>query len=108
MSSAIRSVTDETFAAEVLTSTRPVLVDYWAEWCVHCKQMEPALAAVAERHAGRLAVVKMDVDTNPITHARYGVRSCPTLMVFRGGEAVATNVGALTPARLEEFVEGAL
>lgn len=108
MSSAISNVTDESFAGDVLASPRPVLVDYRAEWCVHCKQMEPALTAIAKRHAGRLNIVKMDVDANPITHARYGVRSCPTLMIFRGGEVVATTVGALPAGRLEEFVEGAL
>jgi thioredoxin 1 len=108
VSCAIKNVSDESFAADVLASPHPVLVDYWAEWCVHCKQMEPALAAIAERRAGRLSIVKMDVDANPITHARYGVRSCPTLMIFHGGEVVATTVGALSAERLEEFVEGAL
>ena len=108
MSCAIGNVNDESFAADVLASPCAVLVDYWAEWCVHCKQMEPALTAIAERHAGQLNIVKMDVDANPITHARYGVRSCPTLMIFRGGEVVATMVGALSAGRLEEFVEGAL
>jgi thioredoxin 1 len=108
VSHAISSVTDEPFAADVLASPHPVLVDYWAEWCVHCKQMEPVLKAIAERHAGQLSIFKMDVDANPITHARYGVRSCPTLMIFRGGEVVAATVGALSAQRLEEFVEGTL
>jgi thioredoxin 1 len=70
VSSAISSVTDDSFEAEVLASPHPVLVDFWGEWCVHCKQMEPALASLAERHAGRLSIAKMDVDANPITHAR--------------------------------------
>ena len=108
MNTEIKHITDVTFDADVLGAQLPVLVDYWAEWCVPCKQMAPALEAVAERYADRLAVAKMDVDANPNTHVRYGVRSCPTLMIFRGGEVVATNVGVLTPPRLEAFIEAAL
>ena len=107
MQNALTAVSDASFAGEVLASPVPVLVEFWGEWCAPCKQVEPALAAAAERYGGRLRIVRMDVDANPVTHARYGVRSCPTLLVFRGGEVVDSSVGAPTPAKLEAFVESA-
>ncbi len=87
-------VTDANFATEVLASDRPVLVDFWAEWCPPCKAMEPAIDELAETLAASVKIVKLDVDSNPGITVRYNVRSMPTLMVFRNGEPVDLKVGA--------------
>jgi thioredoxin 1 len=94
------SVTDETFAEEVLRSDVPVLVDFTASWCPPCRMIAPVLEAVAEEQAGRLKVVQLDVDADPATAAAYGVLSMPTLMVFRAGEPVKSMVGARPKRRL--------
>ncbi|WP_380280307.1 thioredoxin [Kitasatospora purpeofusca] len=96
----VATVTDETFAAEVLAAEGPVLVDFTADWCPPCRQMVPVLADIAREEAHRLTVVSLDVDHNPQTQAAYGVLSMPTLMVFRGGEPVKSVVGARAKARL--------
>ncbi|MFB7473875.1 thioredoxin [Kitasatospora sp. NPDC056184] len=96
----VATVTDETFAAEVLAAEGPVLVDFTADWCPPCRQMVPVLAEIAREQADRLTVVSLDVDHNPETQAAYGVLSMPTLMVFRGGEPVKSVVGARAKARL--------
>jgi thioredoxin 1 len=96
----VTSVTDETFAEEVLQSDVPVLVDFTASWCPPCRMIAPVLEAVAEEQAGRLKVVQLDVDTDPATAAAYGVLSMPTLMVFRAGEPVKSMVGARPKRRL--------
>ncbi|MDX6327937.1 MAG: thioredoxin 1 [Streptomycetaceae bacterium] len=96
----VMSVTDETFAEEVLRSDVPVLVDFTASWCPPCRMIAPVLEAVAEEQAGRLKVVQLDVDTDPATAAAYGVLSMPTLMVFRAGEPVKSMVGARPKRRL--------
>ncbi len=96
----VTTVTDETFAAEVLAAEGPVLVDFTADWCPPCRQMVPVLADIAREEAHRLTVVSLDVDRNPETQAAYGVLSMPTLMVFRGGEPVKSVVGARAKARL--------
>ena len=105
MTNATRDVTDETFAAEVLNSTEPVLVDFWAQWCTPCKLVSPLVTDSAQTYSGRLKVVKLDIDANPKATSAYRVRSIPTLMVFKAGAPVATQVGALSKAQLASFVE---
>ena len=104
----ISHVTDATFDPEVLKSDTPVLVDYWAEWCGPCKMIAPILDEVSKDYGGRLQVAKMNVDDNREVPARYGIRGIPTLMLFKGGEAAATKVGALSKAQLTAFLDGHL
>jgi thioredoxin 1 len=94
-------VTDSTFDEEVLNSDKPVLVDFWAEWCGPCRQIAPSLEAIATEHAEQLTVVKLNIDENPVTAAKYGVMSIPTLNVYKGGEVVKTIVGAKPKAAIE-------
>ena len=89
------NVSDTTFEQEVLKSSEPVLVDFFAEWCGPCKAMAPALDAVASEMKGKLKVVKLDVDKNPNVTTKYGIRAMPTLMIFKGGQVAAQHVGAL-------------
>ncbi|MFE6763535.1 thioredoxin [Streptomyces sp. NPDC057689] len=104
----VDEVTDETFDAEVLGETRPVLVEFTADWCGPCRQLAPVLGAVAEEERERLRVVQIDVDRNPGISARYGVLSMPTLMVFRAGEPVKSMVGARPKRRLLQELEDVL
>jgi thioredoxin 1 len=105
MSNAIAKVTDATFETEVLGSPLPVLVDYWAEWCGPCKMIAPMLEESAASYAGRLSLAKLNVDENPKAPSRFHIRSIPTLMLFKGGQPVATKVGALSKSQLAAFIE---
>jgi len=91
---ATRAVTDATFEDEVLKSERPVVVDYWAEWCGPCRQVSPVLEEIASEHADKIDVVKLNVDDNPVTSQKYRILNIPTLSVFKGGEVVKEIVGA--------------
>ncbi|MFG1495837.1 thioredoxin TrxA [Saccharospirillum sp. HFRX-1] len=108
MSEQIKNVTDDSFESEVLGSDKPVLVDYWAEWCGPCKMIAPVLEEVADEYAEQLDVAKLNIDDNPNTPPKFGIRGIPTLMMFRGGEVVATKVGALSKTQLIEFIQGNL
>jgi thioredoxin 1 len=105
MSEGVKTVTDQSFEAEVIQSSRPVLVDYWAEWCGPCKMIGPLVDASATEYSDRLTVAKLNVDENPTTATRYRVRSIPTLMVFKDGNPVAVHVGSLSKGQLDAFLE---
>ena len=108
MSDNIVHVTDDSFEAEVLQSEHPVLVDYWAEWCGPCKMIAPILEEVSGDYAGRLKVCKLNIDENPSTPPKYGIRGIPTLMLFKSGAVEATKVGALSKSQLSAFLDGNL
>lgn len=108
MSEHILHVTDDSFETDVLQSTQPVLVDYWADWCGPCKMIAPILDEVARDYAGRLKVAKLNIDDNQKTPASYGIRGIPTLMIFKNGNVEATKVGALSKSQLAAFIDSAL
>ena len=108
MSDSIVHVTDASFEDEVLKCTQPVLVDYWADWCGPCKMIAPVLDEIAAEFLGRLKVVKLNIDENPATPPRYGIRGIPTLMLFRDGEVEATKVGAVSKSQLTAFLNSNL
>ena len=102
------AVSDSTFEQEVLKSTEPVLVDFFAEWCGPCKAMAPALEQVAQEMAGKVKVVKLDVDRNPTVTGKYGIRAMPTLMLFKNGQVAAQHTGALVQKKkLEDWINSA-
>lgn len=108
MSEAISHITDSTFEQEVLQSEQPVLVDYWAQWCGPCKMVAPILDEIAVEYQDKLKVAKLNVDDNPDTPPKYGVRGIPTLMIFKNGNAEATKVGALSKSQLTAFIDQSL
>ena len=103
-----KQVSDDSFDADVLKSSTPVIVDFWAEWCGPCKQIAPALEELANEMRDRLTVVKVNIDDNPMIPSKYGVRGIPTLMMFKNGEVAATKIGALPKSKLLEWVESVL
>ncbi len=108
MSEHIVHVTDDTFAKEVLNADMPVLVDFWAEWCVPCRTIAPILDEVATEYSGKLKVVKLDVDQNKDSAGKYQVRGIPTLILFKEGELEANKVGVVTKSQLVAFIESSL
>jgi thioredoxin 1 len=105
MSQTTKTVTDQSFQADVLQSSQPVLVDYWAEWCGPCKMIGPIVEESAQEYADRLTVAKLNIDENPNTPTRYHVRGIPTLMLFKDGQPVATHVGSLSKGQLQAFID---
>jgi len=105
MSAATQTVTDQTFQAQVLDSAKPVLVDYWAQWCGPCRMIGPLVEESAAEYGDRLTIAKLNVDENPATPTRYGVRSIPTLMIFRNGQPAAVHVGSLSRSQLHAFLD---
>ncbi|WP_217126611.1 thioredoxin TrxA [Hydrogenophilus thiooxidans] len=108
MSEHIHHVSDATFEQEVVKSEMPVLLDFWAEWCGPCKMIAPILDEIADAYAGKLKVCKLNIDDNPETPSKFGVRGIPTLMLFKNGNVEATRVGALSKSQLTAFIDSHL
>ncbi len=105
MSDKIVFVTDDTFDEEIVKSGEPVLVDYWADWCGPCKMIAPILDEIATEYAGKLKIAKLNIDENPLTPPKFGIRGIPTLMLFKGGNVEATKVGAVSKSQLTAFID---
>jgi thioredoxin 1 len=105
VSNQIVYVTDDSFEQDVLKSDIPVLVDYWAEWCGPCKMIAPILEEIVADYAGKVKIAKLNIDENPNTPPKFGIRGIPTLMLFKNGEVEATKVGALSKSQLTAFID---
>ena len=101
----IKHVTDDSFGSDVLQADKPVLVDYWAEWCGPCKMIAPILDEVSQAYKDKLQIAKMNVDENRDIPAKFGIRGIPTLMLFKDGQLAATKVGAMSKAQLTAFID---
>ena len=108
MNEHIQHVTDDSFETDVLNSSTPVLVDYWAEWCGPCKAIAPILDEVAKEYAGKIKVAKINIDQNQDTPRKYGVRGIPTLMLFKNGTVESQKVGALSKSQLSAFIDSSI
>ena len=101
-------VTDSSFEQDVLKSQKPVLVDFWAEWCGPCKQIGPSLEEISDEMSEKVIVAKLNIDENPQAAGKYGVKGIPTLMLFKDGEIISTKVGALPKSKIKEWIESAI
>ncbi len=108
MSKNIVHVSDESFEQEVLNASEPVLIDYWAEWCGPCKMIAPIIDELAEEYGEKIKIAKFNIDENPQTPPRYGIRGIPTLMLFKNGNVEATRVGAVSKSQLAAFIDSHL
>ena len=100
-----KSVTDQSFQTDVLDADKPVLVDFWAEWCGPCRMIAPALEEIASELGDKVSIVKINIDENPDTPGKYGVRGIPTMLLFKGGQAVAQKVGAAPRGQIQQWLE---
>ena len=105
MSNGVLEVSNDNFESEVVNSKKPVLVDFWAEWCGPCKQISPVVEEIAGEHSDKLKVCKMDVDANRETAVQFGIRSIPTLLIFKNGEVAGSQIGAVSKQQLLEFIQ---
>lgn len=105
---ATSTVSDDTFETEVLNSSTPVIVDFWAEWCGPCKQIGPALEEISEEMGEKVKVAKLNIDENPSTPGKYGIRAIPTLMIFSGGEVASTQMGAQPKGKLVDWINATI
>ena len=105
---ATKHISDDSFQADVLDSDKPVLVDFWAEWCGPCKMIGPSLEEISEELGEQVTIAKLNIDDHPDAPARYGVRGIPTMILFKGGQVAATKIGALPKSKLKEWVESVL
>ena len=103
-----KAITDSSFSSDVLKSDKPVLVDFWAEWCGPCKMIGPSLEEISDELGAQVTIAKLNIDDNPDAPSRYGVRGIPTMILFKNGEAVATKVGAAPKSALKGWLEGEL
>ncbi|HSW70709.1 MAG TPA: thioredoxin TrxA [Gammaproteobacteria bacterium] len=101
----LQAITDDSFETDVVSSTVPVLVDFWAQWCGPCKALAPIIEDVAKTYEGKVKFVKLDIDNNPATPPKFGIRGIPTLILFKDGQVKATQVGLLTKAELQQFID---
>lgn len=108
MSSNINAISDNSFETEVINAKIPVLVDFWAQWCGPCKAIAPILDDLAQKYVGKIKIVKLDVDSNPATPPKFGVRGIPTLILFKDGQVQATQVGLVSKAELSSFIDSNL
>ena len=101
-------ITDSSFEIDVLQASKPVVVDYWAEWCGPCKQIGPALEEIADEMSSKVTIAKINIDENPQIPSKYGVRGIPTLMLFKDGQVASTKVGALPKSKLIEWIQSSI
>jgi thioredoxin 1 len=105
---ATKTVTDSSFQQDVLSADKPVLVDFWAEWCGPCRMIAPALEELSSELGERVTIAKLNIDENPEAPAKYGVRGIPTMILFKDGQPAATKIGAEPKSRIQDWLEGAL